>query len=105
MSISRTAFEILFSLNKGPSHGYAMIKFIQEYRGDKLFQPGLLYTTLPKLLDAGLIEETDQHPSDNDPRRRYYRLTTDGQKTFSKEAVQIVEQAKKISAAGYGVYQ
>ena len=103
MTISPAAFDILLSLNSGPSHGYAMIKSIQERRGEKPMQPGLLYTTIPKLLTAKLIEEVPAPASNTDARRRYYQLTGLGRQTLAQEAERLLAQAQKISDITKGV--
>jgi len=45
--------------------------------------PGTLYSTIQRLVDLDLIEETEGsgEPSDHESRRRYYRLTGDGRQT------------------------
>ena len=46
--------------------------------GEVRMGPGTLYTTLQRLLDLGLIEETTaagKPPTERDSRRRYYRLS------------------------------
>jgi DNA-binding PadR family transcriptional regulator len=42
--------------------------------------PGTLYTTIQRLLDMDLIEETEsaESQSDHESRRRYYKLTRTG---------------------------
>jgi DNA-binding PadR family transcriptional regulator len=42
--------------------------------------PGAIYTTIRRLLDDGLIEESEDRPDPemDDQRRRYYRLTSSG---------------------------
>ena len=103
MSISPAAFDILLSLHAGPSHGYAMIKAIQEHRGEKPMQPGLLYTTLPKLLEARLIEEVGAPVGSTDARRRYYQLTGQGQQVLAQEADRMLQQAQKINTLVRGL--
>jgi DNA-binding PadR family transcriptional regulator len=48
--------------------------------------PGTLYTTLPKLLDAGLVEECAPKLAEgDDERRRYYRLSSQGRSAVAEE--------------------
>jgi DNA-binding PadR family transcriptional regulator len=50
--------------------------------------PGTLYRSIKGMLDAGLIEESDERPdpSLDDERRRYYRLTRSGRQAAEAEA-------------------
>jgi DNA-binding PadR family transcriptional regulator len=49
--------------------------------------PATLYGTIHKLVEHGLVEESDRRPStDDDARRRYYRLTGLGQTVCRAEA-------------------
>ncbi|TAL10059.1 MAG: PadR family transcriptional regulator [Chloroflexota bacterium] len=49
--------------------------------------PGGIYTTIRKLLDDGLIEESDERPDTelDDARRRYYRLSSLGRAVAASE--------------------
>ena len=49
---------ILVSLSGGPKHGYAIMEDIAELRGVRL-GPGTLYGTLKRLLESGLVEESE----------------------------------------------
>lgn len=101
--LSEAAFDILLSLAAGPQHGYAMVQDIQERREGRTMQPGLMYTTLPKLLDAKLIELA-KGPSDNtDKRRRYYQLTMQGRLAVRVEAERRLVMAQKIREIAGGM--
>lgn len=97
MNLSESAFDILLSLAHGPLHGYAMIQSIEQLRDGRTMQPGLLYTTLGKLLEEKLIEETEG-PSTADKRRRYYKLTRAGSQVMQARAQAEVARAEKIQA-------
>lgn len=49
--------------------------------------PGTLYSTIQRLLDLGLIEETESvgGQSDHESRRRYYKLTRIGKTMLSAD--------------------
>ena len=49
--------------------------------------PGTLYGTIKRLLEAQLIEESDERPDPHldDERRRYYRLTGVGEQVVRAE--------------------
>lgn len=71
-------FHILLTLLDGDLHGYGIIQAVEERTGgDVVLEPGSLYRTLRGMLRDGLIVETDDRPEpgEDDPRRRYYRIT------------------------------
>jgi DNA-binding PadR family transcriptional regulator len=77
--LTPAAHHILLSLLRGELHGYAIMQAVEELSdGSMRLGPGSLYTTLPRLLDEGLVEESEARPDDKDERRRYYRLTGTG---------------------------
>jgi DNA-binding PadR family transcriptional regulator len=74
-------FQILLSLSDNDLHGYAIIQDIRERtNGEVELTASTLYAAIKRLLDTGLIEELDRRPGpdEDDPRRRYYRITTQG---------------------------
>lgn len=103
--LSEASFDILLSLASGPAHGYAMTKEIERRRAGRKMQPGLMYTTLPKLLAAGLIERAKAPPGDTDKRRRYYQLSTAGRMAVMEEADRRVVAAAKIRQIAGGMRQ
>ena len=77
---------ILLALLEGDRHGYAIMQAIDGIsRGEMRLGPGTLYTSIKKLLDAKLIEETDERPDEDDERRRYYRLSSAGREAVLAE--------------------
>lgn len=79
--------EILLALADGESHGYAMMRAVEERSGGRTrLGPGTLYAALKRLLAARLIEEAAERPgSGRDPRRRYYRLSGFGARVLVTE--------------------
>src|SRR5262249_28117908 len=55
--------------------------------------PGTLYGAIKRMLQAGLMQESDQRPDPemDDQRRRYYRLTALGRRTTEAEAARLAE--------------
>ena len=89
--LSPAAFQILVALAQGPCHGYAVMR-------DAGLNPGTLYTTIRKLLDEGLIRETDAPPEESDERRRYYALTAEGRETAQAELARLRALISRASA-------
>jgi DNA-binding PadR family transcriptional regulator len=82
-------FYILLSLSEKDRHGYEILKEVQAGSLGKVrLGPATLYTSLKKLLDAGLVSEVDGH-REGDSRRRYYTLTRGGRKALTEELDQM----------------
>lgn len=82
-------FHLLLALAPGDSHGYQLMQTVREDSGGKVrLGPGTLYGALKRLLELGLVEESERRPdpSLDDERRRYYRLTPAGRKLLRAEA-------------------
>jgi DNA-binding PadR family transcriptional regulator len=103
--LSPAFFHILLSLGAGERHGYAIKREISVRTEGKLkLGPGVLYGSINKMLELGLIAETDDRPDPHldDERRRYYRITSYGRKVAQAEAVRMGELVR-LSAATFGV--
>lgn len=97
-------FHILLSLGEGERHGYALKREIVKRTSGKLkLGPGVLYGSINKMLDLGLIEETNERPDPHldDERRRYYRITTLGRQVARAEAARMRELAE-MAAVTFG---
>lgn len=104
-ALSPVFFHILLSLGEGERHGYALKREILHRTGGKLkLGPGVLYGSLNRMLELGLIEESDERPDAHldDERRRYYRITANGRKAAQIEAARMRELAR-LAAATFGL--
>ena len=89
LPLSAAAFHVLLALAEGERHGYAIIKDVESRtEGRVRMGPGTLYGAIKRMLDEGLIEESDERPDAalDDERRRYYRLTVFGRRVAAAEA-------------------
>jgi DNA-binding PadR family transcriptional regulator len=87
--ISRTAMLILLAIGPEERHGYAIMGEVTRITdGATKLGPGGVYTTIRRLLEDGLIEESAERPDPDldDQRRRYYRLTGLGRAVVASEA-------------------
>jgi DNA-binding PadR family transcriptional regulator len=67
-------------------HGYAVARDVEESTDGQIrMGPGTLYGSIQRMLEADLIEERRGRGTDEDARRRYYRLTTLGRRVLSLE--------------------
>jgi PadR family transcriptional regulator PadR len=76
---------ILKTLTRGPSHGYAIGRFIEETSGDTvLVEEGSLYPALYRLERRGWLE-AEWGTSELGRRAKLYRLTDAGRKQLAAE--------------------
>ena len=86
-------------------HGYGIMKQVESDSQEKVkMGPGTLYGSIRRMLDAGLIHESDNKvdPALDDERRIYYRITGLGRKTLAAELEryrEVVAIAKKRQLA------
>lgn len=79
---------ILLSLAAEDRHGLGIAADVKDFTQGRLaLGPGTLYGTIKRLLDAGLIQDlgSPQDRDDDDPRRRYYRITPKGRRALEAE--------------------
>jgi DNA-binding PadR family transcriptional regulator len=86
LPLSPATLHILLSLAGEQLHGYAIMQEVQRQSDGKYkLGPGTLYDNLQKMIDRGLVEELGKKPGDEDPRRRYYRLSPLGRGVLTAE--------------------
>jgi DNA-binding PadR family transcriptional regulator len=87
-------FHVLLALAGEDLHGYAILKEVELRTSGKVkLSTGTLYGIIKRLLADGLIIERRSRPAeaDDDERRRYYRLTTQGREVAAAEAERMDE--------------
>ena len=92
-------FHIMLSLAGGEQHGYAIMQeVLTRTEGKVRLWPATLYGTIKRLIEAELIEESDERPAPelDDARRRYYRLTPLGKRVLSAECERLQELVRII---------
>ena len=86
--LTPAVLHILLALSTQERHGYGIMKQAElDSRGKVKMGPGTLYGSLSRMIDAGLIRESDKRvdPKMDDERRVYYKVTGLGQKTLAAE--------------------
>lgn len=102
LPLTPAVFFILFALAEGEKHGYAIMQQVAVLSDGKFrMGPGTLYTTIQRLLELSLIEESATEGG----RRRYYRLTRAGRTALKAEVSRmdaLVRRAAKQKLAPQG---
>jgi DNA-binding PadR family transcriptional regulator len=98
LPLTPAVFHILLALADGERHGYGIMQEVaQRTEGTVQLGPGTLYGSIKRLLEAGLIEESDERPDPamDDQRRRYYRLTDFGRRVAQAEAERLIDLVRQ----------
>jgi DNA-binding PadR family transcriptional regulator len=98
LPLSSASLHILLALAGEDLHGYGIMQEIAR-QSDGIYKigPGTLYDNLQKLIQRAWVEELGPRRGDDDPRRRYYRLTDAGRDVLRAETsrlAQVVREAR-----------
>ena len=85
---------ILLALAGEDLHGYGIMQEVARQSECRYkLGPGTLYDNLQRMLDQGLVQEAARRAasrtSNDDPRRRYYRLSSLGRGVLSGEIARL----------------
>jgi DNA-binding PadR family transcriptional regulator len=97
-------FHILMALAEEDRHGYAIIQDVAARTGGQLkLSAGTLYRSIQRMLEQGLLVETQERPAPelDDERRRYYRITPFGAATARAEVTRLNQLIKLARARGF----
>ena len=86
--LTPAVLHILLALSTQERHGYGIMKQVEtDSQGKVKMGPGTLYGSLRRMIDAGLIRESNKKvdPKMDDERRVYYKITGLGQKALAAE--------------------
>ncbi|OGG01302.1 MAG: PadR family transcriptional regulator [Candidatus Glassbacteria bacterium RIFCSPLOWO2_12_FULL_58_11] len=111
--LTPAVLHILLALSTKGRHGYGIMKQVEaDSQGKVNMGPGTLYGSLGRMIEAGLIRESDKKidPEMDDERRIYYKITGLGQKALAAELeryreVVAVAKQKRLSpnTFAYGI--
>jgi DNA-binding PadR family transcriptional regulator len=89
LPLTPAVLHILLALADDDRHGLGIMTEV-EVRTDGAVKlgPGTLYGTIKRMVDSGLIAETEERPAPelDDSRRRYYTITRMGRQVVGLEA-------------------
>jgi DNA-binding PadR family transcriptional regulator len=94
-------FHILLSLAAEEQHGYGIMQEVLDRTGGKVhLWPATLYGTLARLIENGLIAESEERPAEelDDARRRYYKLTRLGRRMLDLESQRLEDLVNVLRA-------
>lgn len=92
---------VLIALADGQKHGYAIIQFVSRSSdGAVKLGAGTLYGILKRFLQQGWVAEQPSVLDDDDPRRRYYRLTEIGEGVLREEVRRLDSLVRVASRQG-----
>ena len=100
--LTPAVLHILLALSAAERHGYGIMKQVEsDSQGKVKMGPGTLYGSLGRMIEAGLIRESDKKvdPKMDDERRVYYKITAAEQKALALELEryrEVVAVAKQL---------
>ena len=109
--LTPAVLHILLALSTSERHGYGIMKQVEEESQGKVnMGPGTLYGSLGRMIETGLIAESDRKvdPEMDDERRVYYRITALGQNSLEteleryREVVAVARHKSLVPRTAYG---
>ena len=90
LPLNPPVFHILLALSERDLHGLGIADEVERAtEGAVELGPGTLYRSLKEMSAGGLIRETEAPVDDADPRRKYYRITSEGRALVTAEAARL----------------
>jgi DNA-binding PadR family transcriptional regulator len=97
-------FHILMAVAEEDRHGYAIIQDVdRRTQGQVRLSAGTLYRSIQRMLEQGLLVETQERPApeEDDERRRYYRITPLGEAVARAETRRLTDLVRLARASGF----
>jgi DNA-binding PadR family transcriptional regulator len=110
LPLTPVAMNILLALADEERHGYGIGVEVRERTGGRMrLGPGTLYGSIERMVDGGLIEESEGSPKEETDvsrgydaeRRRYYRLTGFGRRVLAAELARLEGVVRTAQAKGF----
>jgi len=107
--LTPAVLHILLALSTQERHGYGIMKEVEsDSQGKVKMGPGTLYGSIGRMIEAGLIRESDKRvdPEMDDERRVYYKITGPGREALAAELEryrELVAVAKRKQLAANSV--
>jgi len=104
LPLPAATFHILMAVATEDRHGYAIIQDIEQRTNGALrLSAGTLYRSIQRMLEQGLLVETNDRPAPelDDERRRYYRITPLGKSVAKAEVRRLSDLVTMARASGF----
>jgi DNA-binding PadR family transcriptional regulator len=104
LPLPSATFHILMAVAEEDRHGYAIIQDVAVRTGGELkLSAGTLYRSIQRMLEQGLVVETQERPAPelDDERRRYYRITPLGAAVAKAETTRMAKLVKWARDLGF----
>jgi DNA-binding PadR family transcriptional regulator len=104
LPLPAATFHILLAVADEDRHGYGIIQDVAERTGGNVrLSAGTLYRSIQRMLEQGLLIETQERPAPelDDERRRYYRITDFGRAVARAEAKRLSDLLEQARASGF----
>ncbi len=111
LPLTPVRLNILLALADEERHGYGIALEVRERTGGKMrLGPGTLYGSIRRMVDGGLIEESEGRTEEahddvsrryDAERRRYYRLTSFGGRVLTAELARLEGVVRTAQAKGF----
>lgn len=101
--LTPAVLHILLALSTSERHGYGIMKQVEaDSQGKVKMGPGTLYGSLGRMVEAGLVGESDKKtdPDMDDERRVYYKISGLGRKALAAELARyrdVVAMARRLA--------
>ena len=100
LPLSPPALYILLALAGEDRHGYGIMQEVARQSGGQFkLGPGTLYDNLQKLVQKKMVAEAPHPSADDDPRRRYYRLTPFGRDVLRADIARLETVVREARGA------
>lgn len=88
--LSEAVCQILLAMADRPRHGLGVADEVERRTGGSVvIGAGTLYSAIGRMREDGWIEEVEPPPGEEDPRRRFYALTSRGRSVLRDEVARL----------------
>ena len=102
LPLSPVTLHVLLALAMNDMHGYAIMQAVRLQSGERYkLGPGTLYDSLGRLLNQGLVSETEPPAGEAESRRRYYKVTGLGRGVLDAE-LERLDDVLRLAKASLG---
>ena len=102
LPLSPATLHVLLALAAEELHGYGIMQEVaRQSDGQYKLGPGTRYDNLQRLIKQRLVEDLGHRRGDDDPRRRYYRLSPLEKDVLAAETTRlegVIREARRLQS-------